>query len=137
MFSDGEFTAFHNNDFAPNNTAVPTQVLVSESNKGPVVFSSSAFWGPSNNIAQLYGSGTTTFNPCQFVEWDGYAKNGAPGIYARGGNVIIQGCTFQKSGAQVQFVKGTQKAIITGNILEGDWKGVIDDSVNVAKANNL
>ena len=137
LITNGEFTAFHNSQFAPNNTAVPTQLKVTSTNTGPVTINSCSFWGQTNNIAELYGSGTTSFTASEFVTWDGYKKNGAAAITANNGNVIINGCEFQKSGKQVQFLKGTKKVIVINNILTGSWNAEIDSSVTKAIGNNL
>lgn len=47
-------------------------------------------WGPTNAVANLYGSGTTTFTGCQFVQWDDVYNNGTAAIYADTGNLILQ-----------------------------------------------
>ena len=67
-----------------------SQVIVSASNTGPVKFVDSSFWGPADANAKLYGSGVTTFESCEFVQWDLKNKNGAPSIQAYGGGLIVQ-----------------------------------------------
>ena len=65
-------------------------MIVSASNTGPVKFVDSSFWGPADANAKLYGSGVTTFESCEFVQWDLKNKNGAPSIQAYGGGLIVQ-----------------------------------------------
>ena len=70
LIVNGEFTSFHAAAFDPTSVSVPNQVYIAPSNSGPVVFNGCAFWGPTDAVANLYGSATTTFQNCQFVQWD-------------------------------------------------------------------
>eukprot|EP00483_Globobulimina_turgida_P008455 UN08472 len=137
LITNGEFTSFHNSQFAPNNTFSSAQIIVNKNNKGPVVISTSSFWGPSQNIARLYGDSTTTFQASQFVQWDLPKKHDAAAIYANNGNVIIDACEFQMNGTQVQLERGAKKAIITNNILRDGAYYKIDSNVVTAINNNL
>lgn len=138
LITNGEFTSFHNKDFAPNNPALSAQVIVNKDNKGPVVFTNCAFWGPSNNIARLYGDSTTTFVSSQIVQWNLQdEKSDAAAIYASNGNVIVNSCAFQQNGTQFEFESGVKKAIITNNIWEDGMHSRINSNVKTAINNNL
>lgn len=62
---NGEFTSFVDPNFGVEK-ADSTQVVVTASNRGSVRFVNSAFWGPSNHIARIDGSGTVGFSDCIF-----------------------------------------------------------------------
>eukprot|EP00052_Salpingoeca_macrocollata_P018050 m.147901 g.147901 ORF g.147901 m.147901 type:complete len:467 (-) comp20583_c0_seq5:166-1566(-) len=119
LITNGEFTSFHNKDFAPKSTADSTQVVVSATNTGPVQFVNTAFWGPSDHIARLYGTGTTTFSACTFVQWDLMYHNGSAAIELYDGNLILTSSNFQQVGKQVEIFATAKKAVVTGNIFEG------------------
>eukprot|EP01084_Bolivina_argentea_P076561 138771_1 len=138
LITNGEFTSFHNSQFAPKNIFSSAQVIVNKNNKGPVVFSSCAFWGPSQNIARQYGDSTLTFISSQFVQWNLQNKKlESAAIYANNGNVIVNACEFQMNGTQVEMDSGAKKAIITNNILKDGPYYKIDKNVATAITNNL
>jgi hypothetical protein len=89
LITNGEFTAFSTQDWCPACTADSTQVVVGASNSGPVKFVDSSFWGPSDSIARLSGTGTTSFVSCEFVQWDQRYNKGSPAIDAEAGNLIL------------------------------------------------
>lgn len=64
LVSNGEFTSF-SGGFGPD-VADHTQVVTTASNVGAVRFVNSAFWGPSNQIASIDGTGSVGFNGCIF-----------------------------------------------------------------------
>ena len=64
-------------------------MVVSATNTGPVKFVNTAFWGPCDSVARLYGSGTVSFTSCEFVQWDDKYHRGSPAIAAYGGNLIV------------------------------------------------
>eukprot|EP01147_Barroeca_monosierra_P010097 gene10097-2265_t len=119
LITNGEFTAFHNGDFAPNSTAIPSQIVVSPSNAGPVKFVTTSFWGPTDSIARLEGSGTTTFTSCTFVQWDLALKRGTSAIIVGSGNAIIQGCDFQNDKSQLFAGENAKKIIFANNLGPG------------------
>lgn len=138
MITNGEFTSFHNSAFAPNNTYMSAQIVVNKGNKGPVVLNACSFWGPSQNIARLYGDSTTTFQGSQFVQWNLMDKKlDSAAIYADSGNLIVDACEFQQNGTQIELAKGAKKAIITNNIVADGMYTRIDSSVKTAITNNL
>lgn len=116
---NGEFTSF-SGGFGPD-IADHTQVVVSDSNAGAVRFVNSAFWGPSNQIAKISGTGSVGFESCMFNTWD--AKNlGRAAIQSVGaGDLLVRGCDFQSShpGGQVYLGPGSGKAIVTENLIKG------------------
>ena len=112
---NGEFTSF-SGGFGPD-VADHTQVVVSPSNAGAVRFVSSAFWGPSHQIAKIAGKGSVGFESCLFNTWDA-KKDGRAAVQVYGGDVMVRGCDFQSAhpGGQVLLAPGTGKAI-------SEWSG--------------
>ncbi len=115
---NGEFTSF-SGGFGPD-VADHTQLVVSASNKGAVRLVSSSFWGPSNQVATLAGSGSVGFESCIFNTWDAI-KQGRAAIQVAGGDVMVRGCDFQSAhpGGQVLLLPGANKAIVAHNIVTG------------------
>eukprot|EP00490_Sorites_sp_Unknown_P008645 CAMPEP_0114656402 /NCGR_PEP_ID=MMETSP0191-20121206/12293_1 /TAXON_ID=126664 /ORGANISM="Sorites sp." /LENGTH=469 /DNA_ID=CAMNT_0001873551 /DNA_START=36 /DNA_END=1445 /DNA_ORIENTATION=+ len=137
LIVNGEFTAYHNSQFAPNATSLPVAVQVNKDNIGNVNFQNTAFWGPMQYCAQLYGDSTTIFEGCVFVDWDDHTPNGSPCIHANNGNVVLIGNTFQKKGIQAVFDAGTKKAIATSNIVTDGVNMKADSSVLTSFTGNL
>ena len=75
-------------------------------------FQNCAFWGLSYQVARIAGTGTVTFNNCNFIEW----SNGAPAIDLSGGNLIVNACVFQKPFPQAIL---QNKAPASGEIEDG------------------
>lgn len=102
------------------NTLYCWQVVINPSNTGPVRFVDTAFWGPSDAVARLHGSGLTSFTSCEFVQWNlQNSKDNAPAIHAFGGSLIVMGNDFQQNGTQVILESGVEKAVIVGNVVTG------------------
>lgn len=110
LITNGEFVAMHGDN--------PTEVVVTESNRGSVRFSNCAFWGPSEQIARISGRGTVGFSDCEFCQWD-RQKQGKPAIQVDGGSIMIRGCNFQENKKQVKLEKSTARAIVTDNFVRG------------------
>lgn len=136
LFTNGEFTAFHTKGWLPGSTEASTQVVVSGTNTGPVKFVDSSFWGPDAQVANVGGSGTTSFSSCEFVQWDLIDKTPRPAITANSGNLILQGNDFAYNGSQLALNKGVKKAVVTGNIFVGTKRFAVDASVNYQEAAN-
>ena len=127
MIVNGEFTSF-SGGFGPD-VADHTQVVVAPSNAGAVRFVSSAFWGPSHQIAKIDGTGSVGFESCIFNSWAAGNATGAAAIQVFGGDALVRGGDFQSShpGGQVHLFAGAKKAIISENIAKGPWN-VVDDA---------
>ncbi|HEX2950924.1 MAG TPA: hypothetical protein VHV83_15380, partial [Armatimonadota bacterium] len=110
LITNGEFVAFQGED--------PVEVVTSKQFGGVVNFNNCSFWGSTRNIAQLNGSGTVSFNGCNFVNWDMKSEN-EPAIKACGGNLIVNGCNFRITSPQVAIGENAQSAVITGNRVAG------------------
>ena len=121
LITNGEFTAFHSSTWLPNSNVESTHVVVTDANAGPVKFTTSSFWGPSSQIADIAGSGTVSFQNCQFVEWDEQAKDGRAAIRTRSADasVIVSSSTFAQSKRQVDVSGGAQKLVFANNIVTG------------------
>jgi hypothetical protein len=121
LITNGEFTAFVDPKFGQQH-ADSTQVYINASNAGSVRFVNSAFWGPSNSIAKVAGSGTTGFGDCTFTEWD-HSKQGHYAIEVDGatGNLLVNNCDFQQDGNQVNLGSSMTlaRAVISGNVIQG------------------
>jgi hypothetical protein len=115
---NGEFTSF-SGSFGPD-IADHTQVVVSASNAGAVRFVSSAFWGPSNQIARLSGTGSTGFESCLFNNWDP-KKESRAAIQVYGGDVLVHLSDFQTAheGGQLLLGPGSGKVIFAHNLIKG------------------
>ena len=110
LITNGEFVSFHGPD--------PTMIKVEKTNTGSVRFVNCAFWGPSNQIAKIAGTGTVGFSDCTLVQWGG--KDGSRhAIQAQSGTVLIRGCEFQQNRPHILLGKKVSRAIIAGNIFEG------------------
>jgi len=110
LITNGEFVSFQGKD--------PTEVVVKESHSGVVQLSNCSFWGPAHQIARIAGTGTVSFNACNFVYWDHFRK-GVPAIETFGGNLLVNGCNFMAASKQVVLRGNTSSAIITANRMAG------------------
>lgn len=89
-----------------------------------------AFWGPSNQIARVAGSGTVGFNGCTFSQWDAQ-KEGRPALSFGGStNALVNGNDFQQTGAKIEFDSGVRKAVVVGNLFTGK-QDIINNAKNV------
>lgn len=120
LITNGEFTAFHNDDWLPGSVEESTQVVISASNTGAVKFVDSSFWGPSSQIAIVEGTGSVTFSSCEFVEWDEQKRDGRAAIQLRGkGSLLLNGNHFNQDKAQVDAGADTKRLVMIGNVMEG------------------
>ncbi len=110
LITNGEFVSFHGPD--------PTMVEVTKTHTGSVRFVNCAFWGPSNQIARIAGSGTVGFSDCTFTQWDS-KREGRYAIQVESGTVLIRGCEFRENKAQIELGEAVRRAVITGNVITG------------------
>jgi hypothetical protein len=118
LITNGEFVAFQGDN--------PVEVDVTKTFDGVVNFSNCAFWGSTDNNARITGSGTVSFNGCNFVNWDMHRRYD-PCIKAYGGNLIVTGCNFKDTSPQAALLGRTASAVITGNRAAGP-KGIINSA---------
>ena len=110
LITNGEFVSFHGPD--------PTMIKVEKTNTGSVRFVNCAFWGRSNQIAKIAGTGTVGFSDCTLSQWGG--KDGSRhAIQVQSGTVLIRGCEFQQNRPHILLGKKVSRAIIAENIFEG------------------
>jgi hypothetical protein len=107
LIGNGQFVSFIGDK--------PTHVVVGDAHGGVVQFQNCAFWGLSYQVARIAGTGAISFNNCNFVEW----SNGTPAIDLSGGDLIVNGCVFEKPFPQAVLQNKAQSAVITSNRLAG------------------
>ncbi len=110
LVTNGEFVSFPGDK--------PTEVVVTKTHAGVVQFNNCSFWGPAHQIARIQGTGTVSFNGCNFVQWDKSGR-GTPAIDLTGGSLIVTGCNFMGSSPQAVLQGQARSAIITSNLLGG------------------
>lgn len=111
LITNGEFVSFSGKN--------PTEVVVGKDNGGVIQFQNCAFWGPAVQTAKIEGTGTVSFNNCNFVEWDAQRKN-IPGIELFGGSLLVNGCNFQNElSPQISLRDKAQSAVVVGNRMAG------------------
>jgi len=106
LFTNGEFVSFAGDK--------PAEIVVRKTHKGVVQFQNCSYWGTSDQIARLDGTGTVSFNGCNFLGWDRQRK-GIPAIELNGGNLIVTGCNFNGPGPQLAVMGSANSAIFTSN----------------------
>ena len=143
LVTNGEFTAFADEDWLPGSTswADPTHVVASATNTGAVKFVDSSFWGHGSQVARVDGSGWITFDACEFVEWDMQANAGAgdgrAAIRVFGGSVIVQGSSFEQDKTQIELGPLVKRAVIVGNLFDGAQRWIVNETAtNVQAAAN-
>lgn len=110
-----------NGEFVSMNADDPIQIVVSKNNQGVLQLNNCAFWGPSNQIAKIEGTGSVSFVQCNFHYWD-HAKKELAAIEANGGNLIVSNCNFHQSKKHIKLGKDHGSAVISGNITNGKIK---------------
>ncbi len=110
LFTNGEFVSFAGDN--------PSEVVVKGKHKGVVQFNNCSYWGPADQIARIDGTGTVSFNGCNFNDWN--RKNDkTPAIELSGGNLLVNGCNFNGSGPQLTLRANAKSAVFLGNHLGG------------------
>lgn len=92
-------------------------VEISNTNTGPVKFTSCGFWGvagQTDHHAVIAGTGEVTFTACHFISWAQKTADAAA-ILANAGNVIINGCEFMDANKRdVELGAGVESAVVMG-----------------------
>jgi hypothetical protein len=127
LISNGEFVSFHGPD--------PTMVAVAPTHRGSVRFVNCAFWGPCHQIARVAGNGTVGFSDCTFVQWD-HPKQGRAALQVESGSVVVRGCEFRETKAQIELGEKVRRAVITDNLFTGPARVTNRSSGAVVVANN-
>lgn len=110
LFTNGEFVAFAADK--------PAEIVIKKSHKGVVQFNNCAYWGSSDQIARIDGTGTVSFTGCNFNHWDRQNKK-IPAIELYGGNLLVNGCNFAGAGPQLSLRGTANSAVFLGNHLGG------------------
>jgi len=118
LITNGEFTAFMDPGFGKTD-ADSTQIVVSSTNTGAVRIVNSAFWGPSNRVARIEGSGSVGFGDCIFSQWDAGKKGNAAIAINGTGSLSVRGCEFQQDANQIEIGAGVRRAVVVGNLITG------------------
>lgn len=93
--------------------------LTMELPAGGTCASPAAFWGPSNQIARVAGSGTVGFNGCTFSQWDAHKEDRPALSFGGSTSALVNGNDFQQPGGQVEFQSSVKKAVVVGNLFAG------------------
>jgi len=110
LFTNGQFVSFAGDN--------PTEVVVKETNGGVVQFQNCSYWGSSDQIARISGTGTVSFIGCNFIGWN-RKNDGTPAIALYGGNLVVNGCNFNETGPQVSLQGKAQSAVVVANRMAG------------------
>jgi hypothetical protein len=106
QITNGEFTAFAGD---PN-----TAIVTAPGAGGAVQLVNCNFWGTKNHVLWMQGDTVITLSSCHIL--DAYP---AGAILAERGKLIVQGCTFDRSGTTAIIQKGVRAAILMGNLQPG------------------
>lgn len=110
LFTNGEFVSFAGEK--------PCEIVVKDTHTGVVQFQNCSYWGSSDQIARIAGTGQVSFNGCNFIGWD-RKQNKTPAIELFGGDLIVNGCNFRGAGPQVALRGKSKSAIVTSNRMGG------------------
>jgi len=77
----------------------PNQIVTRPGSTTPLILTNCSFWGGSERIALLQGTGLVSFNQCLFRDWDG-REDGTPAIDAEDGKLSVIQCQFQADGSR-------------------------------------
>lgn len=132
-----------NGQFVSIGAPDPTEVVVTATHDGVVLFQNCSFWGPARQIARVAGKGVVSFGNCNFLTW-GYGNanwtGGGPHIPAIehfGGKLTVMGCTFGENKEQLWVRGETASAIFAANQLAGPLRvrqssgGILETGLNM------
>lgn len=90
--------------------------------EGKVSLANCSFWGPIDRCVSMQApDGQFTASACHFVDWDNGGLD-APAIHLEAGKAIVQGCTFEHEGLNVQVESRVLSAILMGNQASGGFR---------------
>ena len=109
-----------NGEFVGQMGADSQGFVVGPKNVGQVVMNNCGFWGPSNRIGTIQGTGPVSLIGCNFQAWDKHGR-GEPAILCDGAPTTVMGCQFLAPGKKkaARITKGCAGAVITGNTSMG------------------
>jgi hypothetical protein len=97
-------------------------VEIGQKTQGKVSLVNCSFWGPIDRCAWMRSpSSQFTASACNFVDWDNHGR-GSPAIQLDAGKAIVQGCTFERKGINVQAGREVKSAILTANQANGGFR---------------
>lgn len=129
LITNGEFVSFN----GPN----PTKVVVEEMNTGVVQFNNCSFWGPTDRIATIQGTGSVSFQQCNFRHWQesqAVPTQNQELIYAidcKGGDLTVSACHFLRDAPDIKLGPEVQSAVICGNTFLGEMEIANESKGNV------
>ena len=90
--------------------------VIGPKNMAQVVMNNCGFWGPSNRIGTVQGSGPVSLIGCNWQSWDKHGR-GEPAILCDGAPTTIMGCQFLAPGKRkaIGITAGCAGAVIMGN----------------------
>ena len=106
---------FTNGQFVSMGGEHPTQIVAADTFQAAAQWMNCTFWGPSDHIATLSGSGAYLFNACHFREWRDQSV-GAINATGTGGRLSVVGCLFESGGPSVTTEKMTAQSVVEGNL---------------------
>ncbi len=97
-------------------------IEIGEKMEGKVSLVNCSFWGPIDRCIWMRSPyGHCSVDACHFVHWDNRGE-GVPAIQLDAGKTIVQGCTFDKEGTQVQVAAKVRSAILMANQAQGGFR---------------
>ena len=115
-----------------NNCQMMGELIINETNRGPVKFNGCGFWGNlhrefehgSASVLNLEGEGHVTVNGCHFYGWDVHPdKKGSPAIDVNCTSATISSCNFiGKKDLHIKVGEKTKKCLVFGNKFDGEIK---------------
>lgn len=110
-----------NGEFVGDARSDSQGLIVQPTNTGPVTLQNCGFWGQSDHIATIRGSGPVTLIGCNVDAWD-KNKTGAPAfVLDSTGGATIANCQFLRTGTKVavEVTDTCTSAVVMGNTAVG------------------
>lgn len=99
---------------------------IASTNSGVIQYNNCSFWGPSEIIALMDGTGTVNYQQCNFLNYVDQ-RTGAYTLEATSGNLTVQNCRFAVDGPDIRLGKGVKTAIIAMSRFQGA-KDILNES---------